>query len=171
MARFRFTVARWLVATGVLAVNAGLVRAFVIQEMFQGVIVILFALQVGLLCLLRVRGRVLRFWLGFEVAGVASVLFLFALEVHPEPRMTRLLGWYIENAFNFSGSYLSQSIDDIFVDHQDLFLAIVYFLPEFAIAVLCGLLTASLFRVRRTSTVESAPDGGHPSVTPSPTPR
>jgi hypothetical protein len=52
--------------TAVLAVNAGLVRAFVVQEMFYGGILIFIALQVGLWLLLRSRGRVRGFWLGFE---------------------------------------------------------------------------------------------------------
>jgi hypothetical protein len=64
--RPRFTIARWMGLTAVLAVNAGLVRAFVVQEMFYGGILIFIALQVGLWLLLRSRGRVRGFWLGFE---------------------------------------------------------------------------------------------------------
>lgn len=153
MGAFRFTSRRWAVAIGVLAANAGLVRAFFVQEMFSGVILILFALQVGLWRLLRSGGRARRFWQGFEVAGAASVVVLFLCEeVFPDSMMNRLLGqYYVENAFDFVFSYLHPSIDDLVMEHQDGFLVVAYFLPELAVAVLGGLLAASFFRPRPSS--------------------
>ena len=64
MRRPRLTIARWMGLTAILAVNAALVRAFLVDEMFCGGILIFFALQVGLWCLLQSRGRLRRFWLG-----------------------------------------------------------------------------------------------------------
>jgi hypothetical protein len=85
MRRSRFTIARCMIWTAVLAVNAGLVRAYVVQEMFYGGILIFIALQVGLWCLLHSRGLAHNFWLGFEVSGVFAVLAMFSCEVFPEP--------------------------------------------------------------------------------------
>lgn len=155
MKRFRFTIARWMVVTAVLATNAGLVRAFVVQEMFSGGILNFIALQVGLWCLLRSRGRVRRFWLGFEVSGVASVLALFACEVSPGSALSRLLMWYTNVAFNFVFTHLPTPIDDAVMDHQDWFLVLIYFLPELVAAMLGGLLSAYLLRITQTPTHEA----------------
>jgi hypothetical protein len=57
--------------------------------MFYGGILIFITLQIGLWCFLRSYGIARRFWLGFEVSGVASVLAMIACEVIPA--LTRLL--------------------------------------------------------------------------------
>jgi hypothetical protein len=164
MKPFRFTIARWMVATAVLAANAGLVRAVVVEEMFHGAILILIALQVGLWCLLRHRGRVRRFWLGFEISGVASVLALFGGEVVPGSALSRLLMWYTNNAYNFVFAHLPTPVDDAVMEHQDWFLVVVYFLPEFVVAVLGGLLTVCLPRMSQRPTREVLPGEQPPSI-------
>ncbi len=76
MKRPRITIARLMFAILVIALNAGLIRAFFVQEMFYGVILLFFAMQVGLFLLLRSQGRARRFWVGFEVSAIAVVLAL-----------------------------------------------------------------------------------------------
>src|SRR4051795_4207971 len=83
MRRPRLTIARWMGFTAILAVNAGLVRAYVVQEMFCGGILIFMALQLGLWCLLHSQGRLRHFWSGFEVAGMVAVLVLSWCEFFP----------------------------------------------------------------------------------------
>lgn len=149
MGQFRFTIARWMVMVAVLAANAGLVRACVIDEMFHAAFLMFIALQVGLWCALRSRGGVRRFWLGFEVSGVASVLALFYCEVFPFSPLNHLIMRYTHIAFNLVQFYLPTQVDDVVMDHQDWFLIVVYFLPEFVAAVLGGLIAARLPRTRQ----------------------
>lgn len=66
MRRPQFTIARSMGLIAILAVNAALVRALVVDEMFYGVLLIFIALQFGLWRLPRSRGRLRRFWWGFE---------------------------------------------------------------------------------------------------------
>jgi hypothetical protein len=134
----RFTIAQAMIWTAVIAINTGLVRAFVVQEMFYGGILIFFALQVGLWRLLRNRGRARRFWLGFEVAGATAVVALFLCEGFPESALNRMLMWYTDFSLNLGFLHLPSTLADRLDEHWDLFLAVVYFVPEFALAVLGG---------------------------------
>lgn len=160
MGRFRFTMARWMVVTGVFALNAGLVRAFMVEEKISGGILIFLVLQVGLWRFLRSRGPARRFWLGFEISGVASVLALFACEVFPA--LTRLAGWYVDTAFNLVFSCLPTLIDDLVMERQDGFLVVVYFLPELLASVMGGIVALRLDRMGRTRARHSFPPA-HPS--------
>jgi hypothetical protein len=144
MRRPRFTIAQWMGLTAVLAVNAALVRAFVVQEMFYGGILIFVALQLGLWCLLHSRGRVRRFWLGFEVSAVAATLAMFACEVFPNSPLAGLLMSYQDFATNLAFSHLPQSMADHLDEHQDQLLAVVYFAPELVAALLGGMIAACL---------------------------
>jgi hypothetical protein len=146
MKRPRVTIARWMGLIAVLAVNAGLVRAFVVQEMFCGGILIFIALQVGLWCLLRSRGWVRRFWIGFEISGVAAVLALFSCEVFPDSALNRLLMTYTDIAANLAFSHLPTPLADHLDECWDLFLAVVYFMPELTAALLGGTIAASIGR-------------------------
>jgi hypothetical protein len=128
----------------ILAVNAALVRAFVLQEMFCGGILIFIALQVGLCCLLRSRGWRHRFWLGFEVSGTTAVLVLFSCELFPNSPLTRVLMSYTEMAANLAFANLCTPLSNHFDDHQDHLLAIIYFMPEFVAALLGGMIAARL---------------------------
>jgi hypothetical protein len=57
--------------------------------------------------------------------------------------------WYTGTASDLSYFCLPARVDAILSDsHWDWFLAIIYFLPEFAAAGFGGLLAAGLFRVR-----------------------
>ncbi len=139
----RFTIARWMGLTAVLAVNAGLVRAFVVEEMFYGGILIFIALQAGLWCLLHSRGRARSFWLGFEVSGALAVLAMFACEAFPDSLLYRLLTWYTDIAANLAFSRLPTALADYLDEHLDQFLAVVYFAPELIAALLGGMIAAS----------------------------
>src|SRR5262249_39556357 len=131
MTRPRLTIARWMALIAILAVNAALIRAFVVDEMFIGGILIIIALQLGLCCLLRSEGSVRRFWLGFEVAGMASVLVLFSCEGFPDSPLNRLVMSYTDIAVNVVSAHLpARAAEYLLDDRIDLFLAIVYFLPE-----------------------------------------
>jgi hypothetical protein len=128
--------------TAVIAVNAGLVRAFVVQEMFYGVILIFFALQAGLWMMCHRRGRARGFWAGFVVSGLLTVLVMAACEYFPDSLLSRLLLRYTEAAMNLAFSELPTGLADYFDDHQDLLLAVVDFLPEITVALAGGVLGA-----------------------------
>ncbi len=127
----------------VVAVNATLVRAFVVEEMFSGGILIFIALQAGLWCLFHSRGRARSFWLGFEVSGALAVLAMFASELFPASLLNRLLMWYTDIATNLAFSRLPTALADYLDEHLDQFLAVVYFAPELIAALLGGMIAAS----------------------------
>jgi hypothetical protein len=142
MRRPRLTIARWMGLTAIFAVNAALVRAFVVREMFHGGILIFVALQVGLWYLPRSRGRLRRFWLGFEASGIATVLFLLSCEFFPGSPLNRPVMAYTGIVGNLAFAHLPARLADHLDEHWDLFLAVVYFLPELAAALLGGMIAA-----------------------------
>jgi len=150
MRRRHFTIAQWMGLTAVLAVNGALVRAFVVEEMFYGGILIFIALQAGLWCLLHSRGRARRFWLGFEVSGVAAILAMIACEVFPDSALNRLLMSYTDIAANLAFSRLPTPLADYLDEHQDQLLAVVYFAPELVAALLGGMIAAFLVHMGQT---------------------
>jgi hypothetical protein len=147
MRPLRFTIAQWMGFTAVLALNAALVRAFVVQEMFYGGILIFITLQVGLWCLLHSGERVRRFWLGFDFFGVVATIGMFACEVFPESALNRLLMSYQDFATNLAFSHLLPTpLEDHLDQHQDQLLAVVYFVPELVAALLGGMIAGCLDR-------------------------
>ncbi len=151
----RITIARLMTAIFIIALNAGLIRAFVVQEMFYGGILMFFAMQVGLLFLLRGRGRSRRFWSGFEILGGISVFALFSCEFFPDSVLSRIVSAYTRSALNMTWSLLPDWASTILLDdHIDWFLAVIYFLPELGIALLGGLCAAS-FSLRPRLRAES----------------
>ncbi len=158
MRPLRFTIAQWIGFTAVLALNAAIVRAFVVQEMFCGGILIFVALQVGLWCLLHSGGAVRRFWLGFELFGVGATVAVFACEVFPESVLNRLLTSYVGFATNLAFSHLPMPLEDHFDQHQDQLLAVVYFMPELVAALLGGMIAGGLDRWGQTPVRAGAAD-------------
>ena len=140
----RLTIARWMGLIAVLSVNAALVRAFVVQEMFIGGILIFMALQLGLLGFLRSRGRHRRFWLGFEVSGMAAVLALFSCEFLPDSPMNRMVLSYTSTVEELAFTHLPTPLSDYLDEHQDMLLVIAYFMPELIVALLGGMIAACL---------------------------
>lgn len=151
MSRFRSTISRWMAAIAILALNIALIRAYLLAEMrrqhldlFDFGFLILFALQFGLWRYRSTGGRRRRFWLGFEVSGLAATLALLTLFTYDMD----LNNWYTGTVSDLSYFCLPSQIDVVLsTDHWDWFLAIIYFLPEFLAACLGGLFAASLFRV------------------------
>ncbi len=136
----RFTIARLMFAILVIAFNAALIRAFS-QGMFSGVILLFFAMQVGLFLVLRSQGRPRRFWVGFEVVGIAVLLVLFWLESFPDSRMSRHVFVSIDLAMDavVESPHTPAPVATFFSDHPDLLCAAVCSPPEFVIASLGGL--------------------------------
>ena len=150
MRRPRFTIARWMGLIAILAVNAALVRAFLVQEMFYGGILIFIALQVGLWYLFHSRGRRRCFWWGFEVSGMAAVLVLFSCELFPGSPLNRAVTSYTDLAADLAFRHLPTALEDRIDEHWHLFLAVVYFVPELVAALLGGVITACPVRAGRT---------------------
>ena len=145
MIRPRFTIAQWMNWTAVLAVNAGLLRAFIVQEMFGGAILIFVALQIGFWCLRHSHGRARRFWLGFEIFGVSTIFALVLCEIFPDSAPNRLVMSYTDIASNLAFSHLPAWLSDYYLDeHWELFLAVVYFVPELVTAMLGGVIIVFL---------------------------
>ncbi len=140
MRRPRFTIAQSMGLAAVFAVNAALVRAFVVEEMFYGGILIFIALQAGFWCLLHSRCRARSFWLGFEISGALAVLAMVACEAFPGSLLNRLLMLYTNIATNLAFSHLPTPLADYLDEHLDQLLAVVYFAPELVAALLAGMI-------------------------------
>ncbi|WP_435015398.1 hypothetical protein TA3x_002936 [Tundrisphaera sp. TA3] len=143
MNRPRLTIARWMGLTAIVATSLALVRAFLVHEMFCGGILIFMALLVGLWNLPGSSGRRRRFWLGFEASGVAAVLLLFSCEYFPDAALNRLVLRYTMGAGSLAYAILPEPYEDRLDQSWEIFLAVVYFVPEFLVAMLGGLAYAS----------------------------
>jgi hypothetical protein len=158
----RLTISRSMAATAVIAMNLGLVRAFLVVEksggelrfLFDVVFLFLFAMQLGLWRYLSTQGRQRRFWLGFMVAGLAaSTTIVVLLESDLE-----LDNWYTGTVSDLSYFVLPTPVDDILsTEHWDWFLAMIYFFPEIVVAALGGLIAAGLFKAKEPKSPASGP--------------
>src|SRR5689334_19724806 len=93
----RFTISRWMAATAVFCLNIALVKAYLFAEkegenaeLFDYIFLSLFALQLGLWRYLSTKGRQRRFWLGFQISGLAAT---FAMAIF-SPASTEFNHWY-----------------------------------------------------------------------------
>jgi hypothetical protein len=134
----RFTIAQWMICTAVVAVNAGVLRAFFVHGLLSGAILIIWVIQVGIWRFLRSRGRVRRFWAGFEVGGISAVLLMVLCETFPDSLLNGVLVSYTDVAANLAFAHLPDPIVDVIDLNQDLLLAAVYFAPELLVALLGG---------------------------------
>jgi hypothetical protein len=111
--------------------------AMPVADRFGGAWVAGAALQVGLLLLLRSRGREHRFWMGFEVAGLSIVTTFFACMTLFHPLVFRWPVWLVKNTFN--------TIDfkkPLMVYEVVMILEIAYGVPMLLLALAGGLLAA-----------------------------
>ena len=130
----RFTISRWMAVTAVLGLNIGLVRAYMLAEtggehmdLFDFGFLFVFALQLGLWRYLRTEGRHRRFWLGFQVSGLAATL---ALSIVLGSDID-LNNWYTGTASDLAYFCLPARVDvQLTNEHWDWFLSIIYLLPE-----------------------------------------
>ena len=151
MPRSRTTISRWMAATAVIGVDIAVVRAFVLAErrgehldLFAFGFFIFFALQFGFWRYLCTAGRRRRFWLGFELAGIAATL-AFSITFAFGP--VELENWYMSAASELTYHCLPARVDVMLTnEHWDWFLALIYFPPEFAAAASGGLLAVWLSR-------------------------
>jgi hypothetical protein len=143
MKRRRITIARCLGWTAILAVNMALLRSFVVgRPVFEGGDLIFVALQVGLWCLFRSRGRLRCFWAGFVVPSMAAIVVLL---LWPEPMLDRLMLPYRDFADELEVTYLPTSLSGSLGNELwELHLAVVYFVPVFVAALLGGMIVAWL---------------------------
>ncbi len=155
MRRIRFTIAWLMTLTAVLGVDIGVARAFLFAEwrsehLFpfgDSVFLIFFALQFGLWRYLSTEGRRRRFWLGFEVSGLAATLALITLF---ESNID-LDNWYTGAMSDLSYLCFPARVDVMLTnEHWVWFLAIINFLPELLAAAFGGLLATCLFKVNKT---------------------
>jgi len=146
----RFTISRWMAATAVLCVNITLLRLYVVAEgrgehlgPFNYGFFMFFTLQLGLWRYLTAVGRHRRFWLGFEVSGLAATL---ALAILLESDLD-LWNWYTGAVSDLTYIGLPSRVDDMLTnEHPEWFWTIIFFLPELLAAVVGGLLAACSFR-------------------------
>ncbi len=141
MERPQFTIARLMLAILIIAINAGLIRAFS-QGMFSGVLLFFFAMQGGLFLVLRTKGRARRFWIGFEVGGVAVLLALFWLEFFPDSALSECVSDSISLAMDsvVESPHIPVPVSSFFLYQPDVLYAALLFPPEFVLALLGGLL-------------------------------
>ena len=146
MHRVRFSISRAMAATAILGVNIGVVRAFLLyaRDPHDSVFLMFFALQVGLWRYLRTGGRRRRFWLGFEVSGLAATVAVSTLVI----TSIDLNNWYTGVASDLCDVLPARVEGPLMGEYWDGFLVVAYFVPEFLAATLGGLLTACLFKAR-----------------------
>jgi hypothetical protein len=142
MKRRRITIAQCIGWTAIVAVNMALVRSFGVRRVFVGGDLIFFALQVGLWCLFRSRGRFRCFSAGFVVPSMAAVLVLLLC---PPPLLDRLMISfmmpYTDLADELEVTYLPTSLSGALGNELwDLHLTVIYFVPVFVAAVLGGMI-------------------------------
>lgn len=143
----RFRISRLMVVIALLALDAGVLRVFIVEGNLAGLVLILLALQIALWQYLHSRRR---FWLGFLVGGILSVVYLLACDAFPKSPWASLLKRYVDLAFRLEQRYLPTSLDDLVMDHQDWFFALIYFLPELTAAIFGGIIAACLPRLTIT---------------------
>ena len=115
MHRIRFTIARGMIATAVLGLDLGLIRAFPEggwDQPFYDVFLVAFALQLGTWAHLRSRGRARRFWLGFSLGALAATLGLLSCEFLPGTSAERFVAWMPDAASDFAYLHLPRPVDD-----------------------------------------------------------
>ena len=99
MKRPRITIGRLMFVILVIGMDAALIRAF-FEGMFSGVILLFFAMQIGLfLACFKARWRArakspLFLGSGLDVAGIAVVLVLFSCEFFPDSASSRCVSAY-----------------------------------------------------------------------------
>jgi hypothetical protein len=133
----------------ILALNAGLVRAFLVEQMFTDVILLLFVLQFALWCVIRSQGQSRSYWTGLGISGLLVVAALFCCEQYPDSALNGLVKSYVRHSENLAFAHASESIDHLLNLHLDLFFAVVYFVPELAIVVAGGVIAAALGHIGR----------------------
>jgi hypothetical protein len=153
----RFSIAKLMVIVGILALNIAAARAFIDWE-WTGLFLIGFALQVGLLCLIRSRIGFRPFWWGFETFGLASVItpiFITLVSQTAGSEFLRLMNMYVEFAFSLVSRLctliknpVSQARLTLFLlqDMQLIILEIAFFLPQLLTAVVGGLIASLIVR-------------------------
>ncbi|WP_422929620.1 hypothetical protein [Singulisphaera sp. PoT] len=142
MRGLRFPLKQGLVMIAIIGLNASLLRSFFLHEMFIGAIILMALLQVGVWLFLKSRGRWRRFWAGFEAAGVASIIYLIWCEYQPSSMGNRVVILYTDFVSNLAYAHVAASWEDSLEANWNLFLVVVYFLPELVAAILGGLIAA-----------------------------
>lgn len=149
----RFTIRRLMTAIAVFGVNIGLLRTYLLTEqsgehldLFNYWLLMFFALQFGLWRYLRTVGWRRRFYLGFEICGLAATVAVqgwFASDID-------LDNWYTGAASDLCYLWLPRRVDAFLIheQHWDWFLAVIYSLPELFAATLGGLFAVCVFRSR-----------------------
>ena len=109
---------------------------------------ILLALHFGLWGLIRSRGELRCFWVGFVVPCMAAILVLLLC---PPPLLDRLMTPYTDIADYLEIMYLPRTLaGSLGNELWGLHLAIVYFVPVFVAALLGGMIATSLIPRRLT---------------------
>ncbi len=145
MKRVRITIARCLGWTAILAVNMAFFRSFGDRRVLLGGDLILVALQVGLWCLFRSRGRLRSFWAGFVVSSIAAVFVLLLFQPASDGFLDRFMMPYTDFVDELEVTYLPTPLSGSLGNELwELHLAVVYFVPAFVAALLGGMIAAWL---------------------------
>lgn len=145
MKRLRITIARCLGWTAILAVNMAFFRSFGVRRVFVGGDLIFVALQVGLWCMFRSRGRLWCFWAGFVVPSMAAAVVLLLYAPVLDDFMDRYMTPYRDFVDLLEVTYLPRSLaGSLGNELWELDLAVVYFVPVFVASLLGGMIAAWL---------------------------
>lgn len=149
MARRRPTIARAMGWTAAFALNAALLRAFLLRDQFVGAVILVPSLQVAARLAARGRGRRRRFWLGGFAGGVGVALGLLWAEVDPGSPPGRLLAGYSDLAVGWFYRRAADPLAEWADEHWSLVMALIYGALELAGALLGALILAAMGRPRR----------------------
>ena len=81
---------------------------------------------------------------------MVATVAVSACDVFPNSALARLLLSYQDTAINLVESYLPQSLANHLDEYGDQLLAVVYFIPELAVALLGGMIAACLVHTGQT---------------------
>ena len=169
MKRPHVSIARLMLIVGAVAYNLAAFRLLVGWAEFGGFVLIGLALQAGLLGLIRNRPGPRPFWAGYLVAGLAAMIVPFVVAHLAEEGSwpLRFLEWYVistltlvERACLLISDTRSQLEWTLYLvqDVQIYIVEVAIFLPQLAVAVAGGLVSA--FVAKRLGRVD--PGGSRP---------
>ena len=143
MARRPTTIAQMMALVAFAAVDC---MAIPVADHFGGAWVVGVALQVGLLFLLRSRGRERRFWVGFEAVGLSMVIAFFACKSLARRTIFRWPVWLFDNPYSFIDVN-----DELMVYEMVIIFEVAYGLPMLLLALSGGMLAAFAVQERPES--------------------
>jgi hypothetical protein len=158
----QFSIGKLMAVVGIVALNLTFAHFWTPTSeptLFTGRFLMSIALQVGLFRLIcNQRTKSLSFWYGFEAFGLAAAITTIYIDIlSPDgSEMFRIMDLYLFNTVNLIEKSLRMLISDnycqakiiafVLDDHRESLCEVMYFMPQFFIAMVGGFLTSLTVR-------------------------